>query len=146
MRWHNHSRFGVAFGDLAIDTVLVVRAVGGERGDRTVDLIKKVPTCMPSSTSLVVSAAATMWPVPASTPMCSLRHDQRLLAPCFSSNHSPAPERFRPVLSTNRCKGSAMHDGQCLGSPADRRMVRNGEIETEQADDGSDQSFRLPQR
>src|SRR5271166_2464586 len=40
-RWHNHSRIGMAFGDLAIDAVLVVCTVGGERGDGTVDLIKQ---------------------------------------------------------------------------------------------------------
>ncbi len=50
------------------------------------------------------------------------------------------------MLSTNRCKGSAL-DGarstaQCLGSPAERRVVRYGEIETEQSDDGSDQPLR----
>jgi hypothetical protein len=59
----------MAFGDLAIDAVLAVRTVGGERGDGIIDLIK--PTCVPSSTSLVVSAAATIWPLSASTPMCS---------------------------------------------------------------------------
>src|SRR5205085_3424639 len=64
----------------------------------------KGPTCEPSSTSLVVSAAATTRPVSASTPMCSLRHDRRRLVPCFSTSHSPAPDSFNPVLSTNRCR------------------------------------------
>src|SRR5437667_4788292 len=34
---------------------------------------------------------------------------------------------------------------QCLGPPAQRGMVRDGEIETEQVDDGADQPFGLPQ-
>src|SRR5882724_9450257 len=34
---------------------------------------------------------------------------------------------------------------QCLGPPAQRGMVRDGEIETEQADDRADQPFGLPQ-
>src|SRR5438309_4733354 len=34
---------------------------------------------------------------------------------------------------------------QCLGPPAQRGMVRDGEIETEQADNGADQPFGLPQ-
>src|SRR5438552_5398802 len=34
---------------------------------------------------------------------------------------------------------------QCLGPPAQRGMVRDREIETEQADDGADQPFGLPQ-
>src|SRR5213592_17072 len=106
----------------------------------------KRPTCEPSSTSLVVSAAATTRPVSASTPMCSLRHDRRRLVPCFSTNHSPAPESFNPVLSTNRCgAGRRSRHLQCLGPPAQRGMVRDGEIETEQADDGADQPFGLPQ-
>src|SRR5258706_10015762 len=109
----------------------------------------KGPTCEPSSTSLVVNAAATIRPVSASTPMCSLRHDRRRLVPCFSTNHSPAPDSFNPVLSTNRCTGSALDDGpataQRLGPPAQRGMVRDSEIETEQADDGADQPFGLPQ-
>src|SRR5271165_911458 len=29
-RWHNHSRIGMAFGDLAVDAILVVCTVGGE--------------------------------------------------------------------------------------------------------------------
>ena len=37
-------------------------------------------------------------------------------------------------------------DGQCFGSPAQRRMVGHGEIETEQADDRPDQTFGLAQR
>src|SRR6266478_6686024 len=43
--------------------------------------------------------------------------------------------------------GSNEHvlDRQCLGPPAQRGMVRDGEIETEQADDGADQPFGLPQ-
>src|SRR6267378_240158 len=109
----------------------------------------KGPTCEPSSTSLVVSAAATTRPVSASTPMCSLRHDRRRLVPCFSTNHSPAPESFNPVLSTNRMHGFGAgrrsRHLQCLGPPAQRGMVRDGEIETEQADDGADQPFGLPQ-
>src|SRR5438309_7349552 len=58
----------------------------------------KEPTCEPSSTSLVVSAAATTRPVSASTPIWSLRHDRRRLVPCFSTNHSPAPHSFNEIV------------------------------------------------
>src|SRR5208282_5712486 len=67
-RWHDDRGIGMAGGDLAVDAVLVVCAVAGERSDGIWS--SKGPTCEPSSTSLVVSTAAT-----ASTPMCSLRHD-----------------------------------------------------------------------
>src|ERR1700674_3144659 len=82
----------------------------------------KGPTCEPSSTSLVVNAAATIRPVSASTPMCSLRHDRRRLVPCFSTNHSPAPDSFNPVLSTNRCTGSALDGGPATASVSARRL------------------------
>src|SRR5271169_283542 len=108
----------------------------------------KGPTCEPSSTSLVVNTAATIRPVSASTP-CSLRHDRRRLVPCFSIDHSPAPDSFNPVLSTNRCyglgAGRRSRQRQRLGPPAQRGMVRDSEIETEPADDGADQPFGLPQ-
>src|SRR4029077_2529266 len=32
---------------------------------------------------------------------------RRVLVPCFSTSHSPAPHSFNPVLSTSRCTGSA---------------------------------------
>ncbi len=59
----------------------------------------------PSSTSLPVNADATIWPVSASTPRCSFRLARRLLVPCFSTNHSPAPHNFSPVLSTSKWTG-----------------------------------------
>src|SRR4051812_48625399 len=45
-------------------------------------------------------------PVSPSKPTCSFRQDRRVLVPCLSCNHSPAPQSFRPVLSTSRCMGS----------------------------------------
>ena len=64
------------------------------------------PTWEASSTSRSVSVAATIRPVSASTPTCILRQDRRVRVPCFSTSHSPAPQSFRPVLSTSRCRGS----------------------------------------
>ena len=84
----------------------------------------KGTTWEPSSTSLRVSDAATIWPVSASMPMCSVRQDRRVLAPCFSISHSPAPQSFRPVLSTSRCKGSPSRRdrGRGTSSVAARRL------------------------
>src|SRR3954464_4032379 len=65
--------------------------------------------------SLVVSAVATIWPVSAPTTRCSLRHDRRVRVPCFSSSHSPGPHSLSPVLSTNRCTGSASPPASGLG-------------------------------
>ena len=54
-------------------------------------------TCEASSTSRSVRMEATIRPVTASKPMCSLRHERRLLVPCFSTSHSPGP----PVSARN---------------------------------------------
>jgi hypothetical protein len=73
----------------------------------------KGPTWLLSSTSRPVTAAATIWPVSASTPRCNFRQDRRVLVLCFSISHSPALRSFGPVLSTSRCTGSAQ-----LSAPA----------------------------
>ena len=49
-----------------------------------------------------VRMEATIRPVTASKPMCSLRQERRLLVPCFSTSHSPGPPSFSPELSTSR--------------------------------------------
>ena len=54
------------------------------------------------SCARAVSSDARICPVPASTPMCSLRQDRRLWVPCFSISHSPGPHSRRSVLSTSR--------------------------------------------
>jgi len=66
---------------------------------------------------------AVTGPVSASTPMCSLRHDLRRLVPCFSTNHSPAPHSFRPVLSTNKCTGTAP-EGECTTCSFSARRLK----------------------
>src|SRR3954469_9671682 len=53
-------------------------------------------TCEASSTSRRSSMEATIRPVTASKPMCSLRHERRLRVPCFSTSHSPGPPSFSP--------------------------------------------------
>ncbi len=71
--------------------------------------------------------AATIRPVPASTPRCSARHHRRVAVPCFSSGHSPLPHSFRPMLSTSRCMGSLSapalaFPGRGTSSVAERRL------------------------
>src|SRR3954463_6974016 len=89
----------------------------------------------PSSASLGVSMAATIWPVSASRPRCILRQDRRDLLPCFSTSHSPGPQSLRPVLSTKEVHGvgvtAQLWPGhlQRLGPAAQGGMVRNREIE-----------------
>jgi hypothetical protein len=44
------------------------------------------------------------------------------LVPCFSTSHSPAPNSFNPVLSTNRCTGSVLGGVGNAGSVSARRL------------------------
>jgi hypothetical protein len=142
-RWHNHSRIGMAFGDLCIDAVLVVPTAGGERGDGIIDLIKQGADLRAFIDVVGRQRRRDVWPLPASTPMCSLRHDRRRLAPCFSTK--PAPQRFSPVLSTDRCMGSALDGGRSTANVSARRLGVESSG-TAQSDDGSNQSLGLPQR
>src|SRR5476649_816227 len=78
------------------------------------DWIMRLERPLTPSTSFVVSSAATTSLVSASMPKCSFRHDRRVLVPCFSASHSPAPHNVNPVLSTSRYTGS-------LSAPALKR-------------------------
>src|ERR1700746_4172895 len=122
-RWHNDRRIGMAGSGLAVDAVLVVCPIAGQRRCGIINLVEQGTDLRAgSSTSLVVNAAATIRPVSASTPMCSLRHDRRRLVPCFSTNHSPAADSLHPVLSPIRCPGSALDGGGAPASLSARRL------------------------
>jgi hypothetical protein len=55
--------------------------------------------------------------------MWSLRHDRRLLPPCFATSHSRGPHRRSPVLSTNRCTGPEPDRGGSFSVSARRLKV-----------------------
>src|SRR5215213_6898023 len=40
-RWHDNRRLGMACSDTAVDTFLIIPAVAGERGDRSVYLVEQ---------------------------------------------------------------------------------------------------------
>ena len=65
-----------------------------------------------------VRMEATIRPLTASKPMCSLRHERRLLVPCFSTSHSPGPPSFSPELLTSRW----------MGLPSDWGSGRHGQL------------------
>lgn len=70
-----------------------------------------------------VNVAATICPVPMSTPTWNLRHERRLVEPCFSTSHSPGPLSFSPVLSTSRCSGPVVC-GRILTARVRARRLR----------------------
>src|SRR5271156_1495480 len=84
----------------------------------------KGPTCEPSSTPLLVSSAAMICPVSASTPIWSFRQDRRALVACLSTSHPPGPQSLSPVLSTSRCTGSLPGRGGDTGNVSPRRLTR----------------------
>jgi hypothetical protein len=93
-------------GDRPANPVLIVIAVGGKGSNGVGDLAEQ----RASRRSIVdfpilVTSTATISPLSASTPKCSLRQDRPRDVPCFSTSHSPAPPSLRPVLSTSRCSG-----------------------------------------
>ena len=93
----------------------MVAAVAQEEFDRVSNLIEQRFDLEASSTSRSVRMEATIRPVSASKPICSLRQERRLLVPCFSTSHSPGPPSFRPELSTSRWIGPPAARG-CAGS------------------------------
>ena len=108
--------------DLTLDVILVVSAVGGERRDWDCDLLEQATNLRGVSTSFVVRVDATIRPVPASTPMGSLRHKRRVLPPCFPSSHSPGPYSGSPVQSTGRSMGRVLDRGFGSSSISARRL------------------------
>src|SRR4051794_33712032 len=112
----------MTLGDGVIDALLVICAIAGERGDRTADLLEQGTDLCGIIRLRLVSAAATIRPVSASTPRCSLRQDRRVLVPCFSVSHSLAPHSFTPVLSTSRWMGSVPSCERGTSSVSARRL------------------------
>jgi len=74
--------------------------------------------------------------------MCSLRQDRRVLVPCFSTSHSPAAELQARAVH-QQVQGLAVPARpwawhlQRLRPAAKGRVVRRGQSEPEQADDGA---------
>src|SRR5882724_8119904 len=148
-RRHDDRGFGMTGSDRAVDAVLVVCAIAGERGDGTIDLVEQ-GTDLRAVIDIIGGQRRGDDP-----PRVGIDADVQF-AP------RPAPARAvlldQPFTGAGEFQPSAVHQQmhgfgagrrsrhrQCLGPPAQRGMVRDGEIETEQADDGADQPFGLPQ-
>lgn len=149
---HNHRNLGVPFGNVGIDALLIISTIARERGDWPGDRLEQGADLQGIISVMRVSEAATISPVLASRPRCSLRLEGRALVPCFSISHSPEPHSFSPVLSTSRCMGSALlsASAECwLRQVQGRRpaaqccVIGDAQRQAEQADDGADQSFGL---
>src|SRR4051812_33069433 len=77
--------------------------------------------------------------------MWSLRHDRRLLVPCFSTSHSPGLQSFSPVLSTSRCTGASRLPSRHLqrrGPAAEGGVIGHREVEIKQLQNGADRIRR----
>ena len=92
-------------------------------------------------------------PLSASTAIWSLGAEAcRDLAPCLSSSHSPAPNTFKPVLSTSTCSGPSSWMAPPAGPrhpslrpAAQRRMVGNRQIKAQQIEQREHQPLALAQ-
>jgi hypothetical protein len=98
----------MTLGDRLVNSVLIVCTVSREGRQGTGELVEQRGSLRGIIALLfLVSSIATISPLSPSRPRCSLRQDRRRDVPCFSTNHSPAPPSFRPVLSTSKCSGPA---------------------------------------
>ncbi len=82
-----------------------------------------------------VNVAATICPVPMSTPTWNLSHERRLVEPCFSTSHSPGPLSFSPVPSISRCRTGGLRTdphGQGSGPSAQGRVIGHRQVQLEQ--------------
>jgi hypothetical protein len=140
---HNDRHIRMTLAVLTVDVVPIVRSIAGKRRNRFAICPSKGSTCEPSSTSLLVSSAAMICPVSASTPIWSFLQDRHVLVACFSTSHLPGPHSLSPVLSTSRCTGSPLGRGRDTAPPAQDRMVWRSEIKTKQPKNGCDQPFGL---
>src|SRR4051812_8862101 len=101
-----------------------------------------------SSTLRSVRMEATIRPVTASKPMCNLRHERRLLVPCFSTSHSA---QLQPGTIDQQVDRSAGGAGLCRQLEAPSPPAEGGEIwyrqvEAEPLEDRADQPLGLAQR
>jgi hypothetical protein len=69
------------------DLILIVGAVGGKRSTWIGDLVEQSVSHRCIVDILADNATATISPLSASMPICSLRQDRRRYVPCFSTNH-----------------------------------------------------------
>jgi hypothetical protein len=97
----------MALGNRLADQVLIVGAVGGEASHGIGDLLEQSVSHRGIVDILPGHRDATISPLAALTPICSLRQERRRDVPCFSAKHSPAPQSFSPVLSTSKCSEPA---------------------------------------
>src|SRR5215469_11857825 len=107
--------------DLAVDAVPIVRSIAGERSDGIVNLVQQGSDLRAviqiiggqrrrdDSARVGIDTDVQFAP-------------RRRLVPCFSTSHSPAPDSFNPVLSTNRCIGSSLDGGPATASVSARRL------------------------
>src|SRR5208282_4919563 len=121
-----------------------------ERGAST-SCSNKGSTCEASSTSLSVKSNVTISPLFASRPICNLRQARRFAVPCFSNNHSPAPRKFQPravndQVQVARSNPRPFGNRQSARPSAQRRMIRDGQVDLQHSHDRANQPFALAQR
>jgi hypothetical protein len=138
----------MAGSDLAVDTVLVVCTIAGQRSDGIINLVEQGTDLRavidiiggqrrrddPAGVGIDTDVQFAPRPAPARTV---------LLDQPFAGARELQPSAVQQMHGLGA--GRRSRHRQRLGPPAQRGMVRDREIETEQADDGADQPFGLPQ-
>jgi hypothetical protein len=129
-RRHDDGGLRLVVRHRTIDAILIVGAITGERRHVPGHLSKQRANLRGVIHVVRRRIGGTISPVSASIPMCNFRQARRVLVPCFSISHSPAPPSSNPVLSTSRCTGSARPPDRGWGtssvSPRRLRVVWSG--------------------
>ncbi len=151
-RRHNHRRFWMALGDAVVDAVLVVSAVGNERGHRSRNLIKQGAD-LGAVVDLLggqqrrddlacagVQADMQLPPRPARLGAVLL---EQPLARAAQAQARAVHQQVKGLAVSARLRARHL---QRRGPAAQGRMVRHAQFQPEQANDGADQALGLAQR
>ena len=128
----------------------VISAIGQEGSRSRVNCASKVSTWEASSTSLLVRSKATISPLPASMPICNLRQARRLPAMLLKQPFASAAQ-FQSGAVDDQVKIAGLVSPrrfrrQSTRPPAQRRMIRDGQVDLQHSHDRTNQPFALAKR
>src|SRR3712207_8440040 len=147
--WYDHGRLRMAYGYRAIDVVPIEGPISRDGGDGTIDLVEQGPNLraiidvvggqLHGNDPTRVSVRAKMKPAPGPTRPGAMRLGQPLSGPAEFQTRAVHQQmhRLAPRPWSRQLQG--------LGPTAQGRVVRNREVEAEQAEDGPDQALGLAQ-
>src|SRR5215213_1562505 len=149
---HDHGRSGMARRDFGVDVVAVVGAVAGDGRHCPIDPVEQGTDLGAVVGILVgqhrgddpagVGVGRKMQHSPGPTPLGAVLLDKPLACATELQPRAVHQQVHRPAAEAR----PRLWELQCRGTAAQGRVVRHGEIEIEQLEDGADQPLGLAQR